>query len=65
MRESTRCLERFQKGVKEFMGMTVKLVDARYMTKCPCCDCANRYYCHISEVKGHLCMNGFTPIYTQ
>jgi len=65
MQESTRCSERFQKGVKEFMGMAVKSVDSRDMTKCPCHDCANRYYSHISEVKGHLYMNGFTPTYTR
>jgi hypothetical protein len=38
MRESNRCSERFQKGVKEFMGMVIKSMDARDMTKCPCCD---------------------------
>ena len=65
MRESTWCLKRFQKSVEEFMGMAVKLVDECDMTKCPCCDCANQYYCHISEVKGYLYMKGFTSTYTQ
>jgi hypothetical protein len=65
MRESNRCSERFQAGVEEFMRFAVKSVDAHDMTKCPCHDCANRYYCHISEVKGHLYMNGFTPAYTR
>jgi hypothetical protein len=65
MRESNRCSERFQAGVEEFMRFAVKSVDAHDMTKCPCRDCANRYYCHISEVKGHLYMNGFTPAYTR
>jgi hypothetical protein len=47
------------------MGMTIKSMNARNMTKCPCRNCANRYYCHISEVKGHLYMNGFTLTYNR
>jgi hypothetical protein len=65
MRETTRSSERFQEGVEEFMRMAVKCVDVRGMTKCPCRDCANRYYHHIEMVEGHLYMNGFNPTYTR
>ena len=65
MREPTRCSEKFQKGVKEFMRMAINCVDGRNMTRCPCRDCANRYYQPIDLVEAHLYMNGFTLMYTR
>jgi hypothetical protein len=65
MRDTTRCSKQFQEGVQEFMRMTVKCVNVHGMILCPCKDCANRCYCPINLVKGHLHMYGFNPTYTQ
>jgi hypothetical protein len=64
MRDTTRCSKQFQQDVEEFMRMAVKCVDVCDMTKCPCSDYANRYYCPINIVKGHSYMHGFNPTYT-
>jgi len=64
MREPTRCLDRYQKGVEEFIKMAGKCVGVGDETKCPCRKCVNRYFHHIHLVERHLYLYGIDPSYT-
>jgi hypothetical protein len=54
MREPTRCSDKYQKGVEEFLRMAVKCAGLSDETWCPCRACGNRLFQHIDLVGHHL-----------
>ncbi|GLT54439.1 hypothetical protein SLA2020_276380 [Shorea laevis] len=63
--ETTRCSERYEKGVEEFLRMASTCLEQGDITRCPCCDCSNRYYWHIDLVEHHMYENRIDRTYTR
>jgi len=65
MQEPTRCSDKYQKGVEEFLRMTDKCVGVGDETRCPCRACGNQLFQHIDLVKHHFYIHGIDLTYTR
>jgi hypothetical protein len=65
MREPTRCSDKYQKGVEEFLRIAGKCVGVGDETRCTCRAYGNLFFQHIDLVERHLYVNGIDLTYTR